>query len=59
MFNQLSPNWTMNMYSGDDYGFDCGNVSAAAFSESENYHDYDDDGKYKDIDSDVSKCLIS
>lgn len=53
MFNQLSPNWTINMYSGDDYGFDDGDVSAAAFSDSENNHDYDDDGRYKDINSDV------
>lgn len=53
MFNHMSPNWTINMYSGDDYGFDNGNVSAAAFSDSENYHDYDDDSRCKDINSDV------
>lgn len=53
MFNQLSPNWTINKYSGDDNGFDYGNASAAAFSDGENYHDYDDDGRYKDINSDV------
>lgn len=41
------------MYSGDDYGFGNGDVSAAAFSDSENYHDYDDDDRCKDINSDV------
>lgn len=54
MFNHVSPNWTINMYGGDDYGCDNGNVSAAACSDSENDHDYDDDvGRCKDINSDV------
>lgn len=48
------------MYSGDDYGFDNGNVSAAAFSDSQNYRDYDDDddGRCQDIYSDVISWTV-